>query len=201
MIGRIRGQLVEVVDQSVLIDTNGVGYELDVSTGALAALPPLGAEVTLYTHPVFREDAQLLFGFQSKGERDLFRGLIRINGVGPKLALSIISSVDMRELASSVAQNDITLLTKVPGVGKKTAERLLVDLKDRLASLAIEPRAGRSGADRVVVVEAERALVALGYRPNEAARVVDSVSTETLSTEEIVRAALQRIARQTEVST
>ena len=107
----------------------------------------------------------------------------------------------MRELANSVAQNDITLLTKVPGVGKKTAERLLVDLKDRLASLAIEPRTGRSGADRVVVVEAERALVALGYRPNEAARVVDSVSTETLSTEEIVIAALQRIARQTEVST
>ena len=93
MIGRIRGQLVEVVDQSVLIDTDGAGYEVDVSTGALAALPPVGAQVTLYTHAVFREDAQLLFGFQSKGERDLFRGLIRINGVGPKLALSITVSL------------------------------------------------------------------------------------------------------------
>ena len=164
MIGRIKGQLVEVVEQSVLIDINGVGYEVDVSTGTLAALPPVGAEVTLYTHSVYREDAQLLFGFQNKGERDLFRALIRINGVGPKLALSVISSVDMRELAGSVAQNDVSLLMQVPGIGRKTAERLLVDLKDRLAHLAIEPAASGIRADRTVTIEAERALVALGYR-------------------------------------
>jgi Holliday junction DNA helicase RuvA len=200
MIGRIKGQLVEVVEHSVLIDISGVGYEVDVSTGALAALPPVGAEVTLYTHPVYREDAQLLFGFQNKGERDLFRALIRINGVGPKLALSVISSVDMRELAGSVAQNDVSLLMRVPGIGRKTAERLLLDLKDRLAHLAIEPAASGIHADRTVTIEAERALVALGYRPTEAARVVGSVRTESLSSEQIVRAALQRIGRQTETS-
>lgn len=200
MIGRMKGQLVEVVEQSVLIDTNGVGYEVEVSTGALAALPPVGTEVTLFTHAVFREDAQLLYGFQSKAERDLFRALIRINGVGPKLALSVISSVDIRELASAVAQNDATFLTRVPGIGRKTAERLLVDLKDRLAHLAIEPATSIGSADRTVTIEAERALVALGYRPTEAARVVGSVHTESLSSEEVVRAALQRIGRQTEAS-
>ena len=199
MIGRIKGQLVEVVDQRALIDVSGVGYEVDISTGALAALPPVGAEVTLYTHAQVREDAHLLFGFQSKSERDLFRVLIRINGVGPKLALSVISSVDMGELANSVAQNDVSLLVKVPGIGRKTAARLLLDLKDRLADLAIEP-ATRNYADRTVTNEAQRALVSLGYKPTEAARVVDSVHTDTLSTEEIVRAALQRIARQTEPS-
>ncbi len=200
MIGRIKGQLVEVVDQRALIDVGGVGYEVDISTGALAALPSVGAEVTLYTHAQVREDAQLLFGFQSKAERDLFRVLIRINGVGPKLALSVISSVDMGELASSVAQNDVSLLVKVPGIGRKTAARLLLDLKDRLADLAIEPIATRSHADRTVINEAQRALVSLGYKHTDAARVVDSVHTDTLSTEEIVRAALQRIARQTETS-
>ncbi len=199
MIGRIKGQLVEVVDQKALIDVGGVGYEVDISTGALAALPSVGAQVTLYTHTQVREDAQLLFGFQSKSERDLFRVLIRINGVGPKLALSVISSVDMGELANSVAQNDVSLLVKVPGIGRKTAARLLLDLKDRLADLAIEP-ATRNYADRTVTNEAQRALVSLGYKPTEAARVVDSVHTDTLSTEEIVRAALQRIARQTETS-
>ncbi|MCZ6657302.1 MAG: Holliday junction branch migration protein RuvA [Gammaproteobacteria bacterium] len=200
MIGRIKGQLVEVVDQRVLIDVGGVGYEVDISTGALAALPSVGVEVTLYTHAQVREDAQLLFGFQSKSERDLFRVLIRINGVGPKLALSVISSVDMGELANSVAQNDVSLLVKVPGIGRKTAARLLLDLKDRLADLAIEPVAARNHADRTVAIEARRALVSLGYKPADAARVVDSVHTDTLSTEEIVRAALQRIARQTETS-
>lgn len=200
MIGRIQGQLVEVSENTILVDTGGVCYELQITSTAATRLPPVNSQAQLYTHFVVREDAQLLYGFANREERDLFRALIRINGVGPKLGLSLISSVALGDLASSVQNHDVSLLIRVPGVGRKTAERLLVELKDTLADLVIveEIRAGRSGSQ--VAMEAEQALVALGYKPAEAQRVVASVDTQALTTEEIVRAALKRLARSTEVA-
>ena len=201
MIGRIQGQLAEVSENIILVDAGGVGYELEVTGTALTRLPPVGAVVQLYTHFVVREDAQLLYGFANREERDLFRALIRINGVGPKLALSLISSVAPGELARSVQDNDTSLLTRVPGVGRKTAERLLVELKNTLSDLVVVHEisgTGRSGSQ--VAIEAEQALISLGYRPAEAQRVVSSVEAEATTTEEIVRAALKRIAQQTEVA-
>jgi Holliday junction DNA helicase RuvA len=200
MIGRIQGQLVEVSENTILVDVGGVCYELEVTSTALTRLPPRESQVKLYTHFIVREDAQLLYGFANREERDLFRSLIRINGVGPKLALSLISSITLADLARSVRDKDASLLTRVPGVGRKTAERLLVELKDTLADMVIveETSAGRGTSRRAI--EAEQALVALGYRPTEAQRVVSSVETEAATTEEIVRAALKRIAQQQEVA-
>jgi Holliday junction DNA helicase RuvA len=196
MIGRIQGQLVEVSENIILIDVSGVCYEVEVTATALGRLPPRGSPLTLYTHFVVREDAQLLYGFASRDERDLFRGLIRINGVGPKLALNLISSVTLGVLAEAVANGDATPLTRVPGVGRKTAERLLVELKDRLDGLVVPevPERQVGGA----TVEAERALVALGYKPQDAARAIAGVRGAGTSTEELVRAALRQIAQRGE---
>ncbi|MEZ5558916.1 MAG: Holliday junction branch migration protein RuvA [Pseudomonadales bacterium] len=215
MIGRIRGNLVDVIDNVILVDVNGVGYELEVPSGVLAGLVQLpGGEgreavaVTLYTHLVVREDAQQLYGFASRSERDLFRAYIRISGVGPKLALSLISSVGVADLARAVRDKDTALLTRVPGIGKKTAERLLVELRDRLP-VALEPASqpvsgGAGRAASAVVTEAEHALVALGYRPAEAMRVIDSIRSagneDIGSAEALVRAALRRLAGRSEVA-
>lgn len=200
MIGRIQGQLVEVSENTILVDAGGVCYELEVTATALTRLPPGNSHVQLYTHFVVREDAQLLYGFANRDERNLFRALIRITGVGPKLALSLISSVALADLARSVQDNDVALLTRVPGVGRKTAQRLLVELKDTLADLVVVEEINAGHATSLVAIEAEQALVALGYKPNEAQRVVSSVEIEAATTEEIVRAALKRIAQQTEVA-
>ena len=195
MIGRIRGQLVEVSDQTVLVDVAGVAYEVDVPIQALGALPRAGGEMVLHTHFIVRDDAQQLYGFATRGERDLFRALLRITGVGPRLALAVISSVDIGDLALAAAENDVSRLVKVPGVGKKTAERMLLELKDRLAGLDIEAPGRPRGARTETVAEAERALVALGYKPGEAARAVQAVEGAGLATEQIVREALRAVAR------
>ena len=200
MIGRIQGKLVEVSENIVLVDTGGVCYELEITGTARTRLPTTDSQVMLFTHLVVREDAQLLYGFADREERNLFRALIRINGVGPKLALSLISSVALADLARAVQNGDASLLTRVPGVGRKTAQRLLIELKDTLADMLIveEINAGRSASR--VTIEAEQALVSLGYKPAEAQRAVRTVEFEAATTEEIVRAALKRIARQTELA-
>ena len=132
MISRLRGALVEIEGNVLLLDVGGVGYEVEVSANVLGAAPRVGTELTLYTHFVVREDAQLLFGFCDKNERDLYRTYIRINGVGPKMGLALISSIDPSTLSQAVQNNEVGVLTKVPGVGKKTAERLMVELKSRI---------------------------------------------------------------------
>lgn len=191
----------------MLVDVMGVAYEVEVSSAVLAASPQMQSEVVIHTHLVVREDAQLLFGFVSKSERDLFRAYIKINGVGPKLALALISSVDPGTLALAVRNNDVSALTKVPGVGKKTAERLMVELKNRIDDLSqaggvnmqvvsIDGVSSGQGAN-----EAEDALVALGYRPNDARAAVDRILAEQgesgeLGTEEIVRMALKNFGKQ-----
>lgn len=216
MIGRIEGQLVEINDNVVLVAVGGVGYELEVTHTALAGLPAgalasSGAQsadrtqaVVFYTHFVVREDAQQLYGFASRSERDLFRELIRINGVGPKLALNVISGISLADLAAAVQARDSALLTRVPGVGRKTAERLLIELAGKLPAVVVgeatAARGATGSAGLTAGLEAERALVALGYRPAEAARAIERFRDEHATAEELVRAALRQLARSTEVA-
>ncbi|MCZ6852291.1 MAG: Holliday junction branch migration protein RuvA [Gammaproteobacteria bacterium] len=200
MIGRIKGQLVEVVENVVLLDAGGVAYEVELTSTALARLPARDHELILYTHLVVREDAQLLYGFASREERNLFRVLIRINGVGPKLAVKLISSINLHDLAVAVYNSDVAMLMRVPGVGRKTAERLLVELKDKLADLVSGDVTTLDRGDNQAALEAESALISLGYKATEAARVIDSVRSEGTNTEELLRAALQRLGKVVEVA-
>ncbi len=191
MIGRLRGTLLAKQPPQVLVEAGGVGYEVDVPMSTLYTLPVLGAEVTLLTHMVVREDAQLLYGFGTDRERATFRELLKISGVGPKVALAVLSGLSTDDLARAVAMQDTALLTRVPGIGKKTAERLLLELKGRLADAL--PGAGgvvAAGAGADVMA----ALVALGYNEREAAAAVKALP-EGVSVEEGIRAALKALAR------
>ena len=198
MIGRLRGTLAEKQPPHLVIDVNGVGYELEVPMTTLYRLPAVGEPLTLHTHLVVREDAQLLYGFYDKRDRELFRELIRLNGVGPKLALALMSGLEVDELVRCVQAQDTSALMKVPGVGKKTAERLLVELKDRfkaweslpgMATLVIEPSAGAAVSS--AESDAVSALISLGYKPQEASRAVALVKEDGLSSEDLIRRALK----------
>lgn len=200
MIGRLRGILAEKQPPLLLIDINGVGYEVEAPMSTFYQLPETGATVTLHTHLVVREDAHLLFGFASEGERRLFRTLIKVNGVGAKLALTILSGIAADEFARCVQENDTAALVRLPGVGKKTAERLIVEMRDRLADWegavtlpGAAPVETRGGSDELR--DAISALVSLGYKPPEASRLVSKVETEGLSSEEIIRAALKQAVK------
>ncbi|MGP9825346.1 Holliday junction branch migration protein RuvA [Ectopseudomonas khazarica] len=201
MIGRLRGTLAEKQPPHLLLDVNGVGYELEVPMTTLYRLPAQGETVTLHTHLVVREDAHLLYGFYEKRDRELFRELIRLNGVGPKLALALMSGLEVDELVRCVQAQDTAALTKVPGVGKKTAERLLVELKDRfkawesipaIAPLVVEPQMAQavSSAEN----DAVSALISLGYKPQEASRAVAAVKEDGMSSEDLIRRALRGMA-------
>ena len=201
MIGRLRGTLAEKQPPHLLLDVNGIGYELEVPMTTLYRLPAVGQPLTLHTHQVVREDAHLLYGFFEKRERELFRELIRLNGVGPKLALALMSGLEVDELVRCVQAQDTAALVKVPGVGKKTAERLLVELKDRfkawesipsIAPLVVEPQLAQavSSAEN----DAVSALISLGYKPQEASRAVAVVKEDGLSSEDLIRRALRGMA-------
>jgi len=201
VIGRLRGNLAEKQPPHLLLDVNGVGYELEVPMTTLYRLPSVGEPVTLHTHLVVREDAHLLYGFFEKRERELFRELIRLNGVGPKLALALMSGLEVDELVRCVQAQDTAALVKVPGVGKKTAERLLVELKDRfkawesipsIAPLVVEPQLAQavSSAEN----DAVSALISLGYKPQEASRAVAAIKEDGLSSEDLIRRALRGMA-------
>ncbi len=203
MIGRIQGVLLEVDPPHVLVDVQGVGYEVELPTSALYNLPPKGERVVLHTHYVVREDAHLLYGFLARRDRELFRLLIRVNSVGPKLALTILSGFEPKAFVHVVEDNNISALTKLPGVGRKTAERLLVEMRDRLkdwyAEVGTDVSLSRlegavTGAGRDLD-EAQAALVALGYKPAEAARAVTAVAKEGMATEAIIREALRGMAK------
>jgi Holliday junction DNA helicase RuvA len=199
MIGRIRGKLISLDELTVLVDVAGIGYELDVTANTLSALPGIGHDVVLFTHLSVREDAHSLYGFESRGERDLFRTLIKISGVGPKLALNLLSGMDVVDLARCIRDSDVARLVKLPGVGRKTAERLVVELKDRIERLVLIPELSRpkvAEAGRHVIEEAERALIKLGYRPAEASRAIGSAYVQGQSTEDVVRIALKRMIGQ-----
>jgi len=201
MIGRIHGTLIEKSPPDVLIDVSGVGYEVQIPMTCFYELPEQGESLTLYTHFVVREDAQLLFGFTDKMSRELFRELIKANGVGPKLGLTILSGMSANHVLSSVQNEDISALVSLPGVGKKTAERLVVELKDRLAKFAKKaalpdlPVEGQTGGTLEVPVNAEDeaidALVALGYKPAQAGKMVKNVAQPGMTSELIIRDALK----------
>ncbi len=202
MIGRIRGTLIEKSAPDIQVEVNGIAYELQLPMTSLFKLPNLGEEVTLHTHFVVREDAQQLFAFCDSKDKTLFRTLIKVNGVGPKMALGILSSVESDELVSLVLNNDVSALVAMPGIGKKTAERLIIELRDRLKDLgaggAAEPGEGSSkqGA-KAAALEAETALISLGYKPPQAARAIaaaQKAQPESLSSEELIRLALKSLA-------
>ena len=196
MIGRLQGVLSRKEPPALMLDVGGVGYELEAPMTVFYELPAVGERVTLYTHLVVREDAHLLYGFVREAQRRLFRELLKVNGVGPRVALAVLSGLSDEEFSRCVAEEDIARLTKVPGIGRKTAERLVIEMRDKLpkdipllASTAAGPAAPGDP-----VSEAVSALVALGYKPNEASRAVRSASTKGLSAEEIIRQALKGMA-------
>ncbi len=200
MIGRVRGTLVHKQPPDILVEVGGVGYEIQVPMTTLFQLPELGAEVSLVTHFVVREDAQLLYGFIDERDRGLFRQLIRVSGVGPKLALTILSGMDATSFARCVQRDDISALVALPGVGKKTAERLLVEMRDKmkdwLGPIDTVEGMGPGGTVPVpvtsIISDAEGALVALGYKPQEASRMVAAVNDDSAAnSEDLIRRALK----------
>ena len=197
MIGRLHGVLLRKEPPALLVDVGGVGYELEAPMTTFYELPPVGEMVTLYTHLVVREDAHLLYGFAREGQRRLFRELLKVNGVGPRVALAVLSGLSDEEFSRCVSEEDVARLTKVPGVGRKTAERLVIEMRDKLSTDTTGPAAVSAtgpAAPADPVSEAVSALVSLGYKPNEASRAVRGVTSKGLSAEEIIRQALKGMA-------
>ena len=193
MITFLRGTLAESWPNRVVVDVNGVGYELEAPMSTFYDLPAVGEQITLLTHLLVREDAQILFGFGTESERSLFRNLLRISGIGAKMALGILSGISVEGFARCVRAEDSATLVKVPGIGKKTAERLIIEMRDRLGDEVGGglSAAGPSGRGDSAADEAFGALVALGYKPAEVTRMLKSVATGEGTTEEIIRQALQ----------
>lgn len=196
MIAWLKGELLEKQAPSLLLNVNGVGYELEAPMTTFYDLPAEGEMVAIFVHMVVREDAQLLFGFSSRQQRELFRSLVKVNGVGPKVALAVLSTLSAQELLQCMADEDYNQLCKVPGIGKKTAQRLVVEMKDRLekefGDVALEERAAGTGAN-TARNDAIEALVSLGYRPADAARVVKGLDKD-LSSEDLIRRALRTLS-------
>lgn len=199
MIGFLRGRLAGKHPPRLLLDVQGVGYELEAPMSTFYDLPETGMEVTLLTHLLIREDAHILYGFASEAERSLFRNLLKVSGIGSRTALAILSGISVDGFARCVHDQDVALLTKVPGVGKKTAERLLVEMRDRVAGppVGTAPATGATAAQPTAPSaegEAWSALVALGYKPAEVSRMLGKLETRGRSTEELIRQVLQSLA-------
>ncbi len=200
MIGRLKGILLEKQPPEILLDVQGVGYELLLPMTSFYNLPEIGQEATLFTHLVVREDAHLLFGFAQKTDRTLFRELIKTNGVGPKLALAILSAMSVEDFAYAIEREELSKLVKIPGVGKKTAERLLVELKGKFKGIKqtdffIESShikmPSMATQNETPLDEAVSALIALGYKPAEAEKMVKKVAKPDLNSEKLIREALK----------
>ena len=198
MIIRLQGKLFKKQAPYLGVDVNGIGYGLQASLTTFAYLPECGQDVTLYTHLLIREDAHQLFGFIDHQEKEMFLTLIKVNGVGPKLALAILSTLDTAQLVHAVQQDDVTGLTRIPGIGKKTAERLLIELRDKVdllgdsnqdfsaVSVSVNPQ-----SEQYIKQEASEALQALGYKPHDASRAVQKAFSEGIDVEAVIRAALK----------
>ncbi|MGD8378206.1 MAG: Holliday junction branch migration protein RuvA [Gammaproteobacteria bacterium] len=197
MIGYLSGRLIYKRPPQLMLEVQGVGYEVEAPMSTFYRLPEVGQEVSLFTHLVVREDAHTLFGFSSESERGMFRALIKVNGVGPRLAVTILSGIAVDDFVRCVQERDAISLTRLPGVGRKTAERLVVEMADRIDGEAAGPGAptGEGGTSAAEPGgEAYSALVALGYKPQEAGRMIRKVDQAGLSSEEIIRRALQGAA-------
>lgn len=202
MIGRLRGKLIEKQAPEILIECHGIGYEVTVPMTSMYALPELNEEAIIYTHFVVREDAQLLYGFANKTERKLFRLLIKASGVGPKLALAILSGMSAEQFVSCVAHDDVTTIVKIPGVGKKTAERLLIEMRDRIKDWYTQDSLPIGENEPLVINNNEQfasnnkgdamnALVSLGYSQAQADKAIKSIYTKDKSSEDLIRDALK----------
>lgn len=201
MIGRIKGVLIEKSPPDITVDVQGVGYELQVPMNTFYRLPEVDHPVSLYTHFVVREDAQLLYGFYDAKERELFRALIKINGVGPKLGLAILSGIEARDFVRVVHNNDVAALQKLPGIGKKTAERLVIEMRDKLKDWPMVTEDGLqidtgsvSSRQHHATDEAISALLALGYKPKDAESAIKAVASDDLSSQDMIRRALKSMA-------
>ena len=199
MIGRLSGRLVAKQAAELLLDVQGVGYEVMVPLSLLTQLPELGEPLILHTHLQVREDAHQLYGFAQTKERQLFRLLIKVNGVGPKLALAVLSAMQVDHFVSLVEQQDVSALVRLPGVGKKTAERLVIEMRDRLKGWSSETKVTGSSASVVAEPQvsaeqdAQAALVSLGYSTAETQRVLNKLRGQGLSSEDLIRQALQQL--------
>ena len=200
MIAWMRGVLREKHPPALLVDVGGVGYEMEAPMTTFYDLPPAGETVTLHVHHLVREDAQHLYAFSDRAERDVFRQLLRVSGVGARLGLAILSGMDAGGFERCVLEGDTAGLARLPGIGKKTAQRLVMEMRDKVGTLSAGPALTHSGATTAPrrddpVAEAVSALIALGVKPPEASRRVHAVGTHGLACEEIVRLALQSMAR------
>ena len=195
MIGYLYGKLVRKQPPILVIDVQGVGYEVEAPMTTFYNLPEAGETIHLYTHLAVREDAHLLFGFSSEAERYLFRNLIRVNGVGAKMALTILSGIEADDFSRCIQEGDSDRLVRLPGIGKKTADRLIIEMRDRLkdlyAMVDTPARSESAGAGSEPLEDAISALIALGYKPQEASRYVHAVAGPDMKGEEIIRAALK----------
>jgi Holliday junction DNA helicase RuvA len=197
MIGSLRGKLAAKTPPGLAIDVNGVGYELEAPMSTFYGLPAVGSPVELFTHLVVREDAHILFGFGSEAERRLFRALLKVSGVGPRVALGILSGISVEGFLGCVEAQDVAALVRIPGVGRKTAERLVVEMKDRVGQLFTPGAVSRvPGVASGPQGEAFSALVALGYKPSEVTRLLKTVEGKANTTEELIRGALQAAAKE-----
>ena len=194
MIGFLRGTLLKKQPPLLILDVNGVGYEINAPMTTFYILPDIGNETEIFTHLVVRDDAHLLFGFATENERHLFRNLIKVNGVGAKMALTILSGIEADEFSQCIQNNDTERLIKLPGVGKKTAERLIIEMRDRLdnlSKLTTSRENNKARAYTAPVDEAVSALTSLGYKPSEASRYVLTIAEDNMSSEELIRKALK----------
>jgi Holliday junction DNA helicase RuvA len=194
MIGSLRGRIAAKTPPQLLVDVGGVGYELEAPMSTFLHLPAIGHEVSLLTHLVVREDAHMLYGFATHDERRLFRNLLKVSGVGPKIALALLSGISVEAFAQCILNQDVATLIRVPGIGRMTAERLFVEMRDRVAHLEGAPGTVRSD-EASPESEALGALIGLGYKPVEAARLLKGIETGVHTTEELIRRALQGAAR------
>jgi len=201
VIAWLKGVLREKQPPWLLIDVGGIGYELQAPISTFTALPKTGSEVVLFAHQVVRDDAHQLYGFAKRNERDVFRQLLKVNGVGAKVALAILSGMDANTLGRCVLEGDTTSLSRLPGIGKKTAERLVIEMRDRLGPLPVDGRLGslpgNGGLDGSMdpAAEAVRALIALGLKAPEASRRVTAIDSAELACEDIVRLALKAMVK------
>jgi len=200
MIGFLRGTLVLKSPPFLALEVNGVGYEIEAPMTTFYALPAVGDEILLYTHLAIREDAHILYGFSTERDRLLFRTLVKVNGVGAKLALTILSGLSVEQFQQCIQDNDVPSLVRLPGIGKKTAERLIIEMRDRLSAIGSvnispAPDSDVHQPSSNPKQEATSALIALGYKPQDASRMIQAVSGDTLSCEEIIRHALQGAVR------
>lgn len=199
MIARLSGILIVKQPPQLIVDVHGVGYEVEVPMSTLFRMPALGAAVVLLTHFVVREDAQLLYGFATQAEKNLFREIIKISGIGPKLALAILSGIDVDDFWATVRIGETGRLVKLPGIGKKTAERIVIEMRDKAGADTGSSALGRSASGDIIaaspLTEARAALESLGYKPIEAQKLTDAVTKDGMSTDQIIREALKRAIR------